>query len=332
MLADVGATKAGSALSQISTSGGLTASVNKKFAENFQGLIDDLEGAGYKIKSLGGYNYRNIAGTNKLSNHAYGNAIDINPGANPMGRNLVTDMPSSVSSLAAQNGLSWGGDWKSKKDAMHFEVPSKDAAAALEKLAASSGDATMGLGKLASGLGSAGGGASGGGGLLSSLLGGLSSYGKSAFSASPQFASAWTKGGIGLYADGGPISGPGSGTSDSIPTMLSDGEFVVRASQSKKHRALLHAINNGTIGHMAMGGVARSIGAPVAPALAARRSASNDNANPGVLQVQIVGANGDDHVRMLVKQGVGEGLNTYNENQRRGGFGTMQSRYGNQKG
>ena len=30
-------------------------------------------------------------------------------------------------------------------------------------------------------------------------------------------------------ADGGAISGPGTGTSDSIPAMLSDGEFVMTA-------------------------------------------------------------------------------------------------------
>ena len=61
-------------------------------------------------------------------------------------------------------------------------------------------------------------------------------------------------GGIGHAATGGPISGPGSGTSDSIPTMLSDGEYVIRASQAGKHRALLDAINNGTISRMASGG------------------------------------------------------------------------------
>jgi hypothetical protein len=35
---------------------------------------------------------------------------------------------------------------------------------------------------------------------------------------------------------------------------------------------------------------------------------------------------------MLVKQGVGEGLNQYNENQRRGGFGQTQNRFTAQKG
>lgn len=44
-------------------------------------------------------------------------------------------------------------------------------------------------------------------------------------------------------ADGGFISGPGSATSDSIRARLSNGEFVVRASQTAKHRALLEHLN-----------------------------------------------------------------------------------------
>lgn len=138
---------------------------------------------------------------------------------------------------------------------------------------------------------------------------------------------------VGLFADGGDVTGPGSGTSDSIPTMLSNGEFVVKASQSKKHRALLHAINSGTLGRMAGGGlVSRSISAPVAPTLASRRSAANDNYQPGVLQVQIMGANGDEHVKALVQQGVSDGLGKYNKDQERGGFGTVQGQFSKRKG
>jgi TP901 family phage tail tape measure protein len=46
-------------------------------------------------------------------------------------------------------------------------------------------------------------------------------------------------------ATGGMIYGPGTGTSDSIPTYLSNGEFVVRASETAKHRPLLERINSG---------------------------------------------------------------------------------------
>ena len=74
------------------------------------------------------------------------------------------------------------------------------------------------------------------------------------------------------------------------------------------------------------------LNAPRAPRLNGRGTSANNNAQPGILQVQISGASGDDHIRTLVKQGVGEGLSQYSENQRRGGFGTMQSRYTSQKG
>lgn len=105
----------------IQVSNGLKVQVHKAAASAFQGFVNELIGQGYDVKSLGGFNIRNKRGGNSLSEHAYGNAIDINPGKNPMGKNLVTDMPANISALAAKYGLSWGGDWKSVKDAMHFE-------------------------------------------------------------------------------------------------------------------------------------------------------------------------------------------------------------------
>ncbi len=47
-------------------------------------------------------------------------------------------------------------------------------------------------------------------------------------------------------ATGGYISGPGSGTSDSIPAMLSNGEYVVNAASTSKWLPLLEAINSGS--------------------------------------------------------------------------------------
>ena len=49
----------------------------------------------------------------------------------------------------------------------------------------------------------------------------------------------------GIFHTGGPVSGPGTGTSDSIPAYLSDGEFVVSARMAQKHRSLLEAVNSG---------------------------------------------------------------------------------------
>ncbi|MGH6978201.1 MAG: hypothetical protein ACRED4_02745, partial [Brevundimonas sp.] len=61
--------------------------------------------------------------------------------------------------------------------------------------------------------------------------------------------------GIAGMATGGHVRGPGTGTSDSIPVMLSDGEFVVRASQTKKHKKLLEALNAGMVPGYASGGL-----------------------------------------------------------------------------
>lgn len=65
-------------------------------------------------------------------------------------------------------------------------------------------------------------------------------------------------------ADGGYIAGPGTGTSDSIPARLSNGEFVVRASAVAKHRAVLEAINADRIPRFADGGFVGA-GSPAAP-------------------------------------------------------------------
>jgi len=101
--------------------GGVPITVNANYAPQFQGLLSDLAASGYDIgKDSGGYNYRTIAGTNKLSNHAFGNAIDVNWNRNARGTR--GDIPAELArSLAKKHGLTWGGDWKNP-DPMHFEV------------------------------------------------------------------------------------------------------------------------------------------------------------------------------------------------------------------
>ncbi len=99
--------------------------VHKDAAPSFQGLLNDLGGTGYDIKSDGGFNYRNIRGGNTLSQHAFGNAIDINAAENPLG-SRTHNLPSNVSEMAKNRGLEWGGDWKSRPDPMHFEWTGKE--------------------------------------------------------------------------------------------------------------------------------------------------------------------------------------------------------------
>lgn len=47
------------------------------------------------------------------------------------------------------------------------------------------------------------------------------------------------------FADGGLVRGPGTGTSDSIPAMVSNGEYVVNAKATGRYLGLLEAINSG---------------------------------------------------------------------------------------
>jgi tape measure domain-containing protein len=57
------------------------------------------------------------------------------------------------------------------------------------------------------------------------------------------------------FASGGWVSGAGTGTSDSIPAMLSNGEFVINAKATKKFLPILQAINSGKFGKFAGGGL-----------------------------------------------------------------------------
>ncbi|WP_065091506.1 phage tail length tape measure family protein [Rhizobium leucaenae] len=193
-----------------------------------------------------------------------------------------------------------------------------------------------GLGKLGSSLssislspgsGSAVGQYSGLWGGIGKLFGGISPT-------SPLWAPNSTLGDVIGLADGGHVSGPGSGTSDSVPAWLSNGEFVVNASATKKNKKLLEAINGGKGAHFASGGLVTPalVSAPRAPSLTPRMATTGSGGGePGVLNVHINGANGDDHVRSLVKQGVSEGLGQYNDSQVRGGFGSNQNKWNARK-
>ena len=88
------------------------------------------------------FNFRNIAGTNTLSRHALGRAIDINPIQNPYIRGnaiwpragqeylnreyvrpgmITPDCP--VYNAFISRGWIWGGNWRSPLDYHHFERP-----------------------------------------------------------------------------------------------------------------------------------------------------------------------------------------------------------------
>lgn len=115
-------------LTRITTPGGKSAEVNADAAPAFQKLVNWLEEkAGYKIYSFGGYADRDVRGKPGLKSvHAMGGAIDINPDKNPLGGSLITDMPANISEVAKSLGLGWGGNWSSRKDAMHFSAATRE--------------------------------------------------------------------------------------------------------------------------------------------------------------------------------------------------------------
>ncbi|WP_353641962.1 phage tail tape measure protein [Mesorhizobium sp. WSM2239] len=119
------------------------------------------------------------------------------------------------------------------------------------------------------------GGGGGGGGLFGALLGGL----------------------LGL-AEGGRVRGRGTGTSDSIPAMLSDGEYVVNAKATRKYLPALEAINSGKAPAFATGGIVgrNSFANTYAPNLSINVAGSGNARQDAHLAHQIA-----DHVDRALK-------------------------------
>jgi tape measure domain-containing protein len=87
-----------------------------------------------------------------------------------------------------------------------------------------------------------------------------------------------------MFATGGWVNGPGTSTSDSIPAMLSVGEFVVNAKAARKFGPLLSSINNGSISKLSEGGfVSRPSIASISESSSSRREPSQ------VININITG-------------------------------------------
>ena len=86
------------------------------------------------------FNYRTIAGTVRLSNHASGRAIDINPRQNPYIKGQVVQPPGAKYEPNAEGtlteehpvvraflklGWAWGGHWTTTQDYQHLEKPNR---------------------------------------------------------------------------------------------------------------------------------------------------------------------------------------------------------------
>ncbi len=138
--------------------------VNQRIAQDVLEILEELYANAYPIEKMvlidaygaddnasmadnnsSAFNYRVIAGTDKLSNHSLGLAIDINPKYNPYVRagadgaviiepegseayaDREADFPYKIEEgdlchrLFLEHGFTWGGSWKSSKDYQHFE-------------------------------------------------------------------------------------------------------------------------------------------------------------------------------------------------------------------
>lgn len=126
--------------------------VNRLLAEDIRQIFSDIKASHFPIAKVipivrygwsddasiadnntSGFNYRRIAGTKRLSDHATGKAIDVNPWLNPwVGRKGVSQRPYKTSvpgtiqrgdavwTAFTSRGWIWGGSWKNSKDYQHF--------------------------------------------------------------------------------------------------------------------------------------------------------------------------------------------------------------------
>ncbi len=135
--------------------------VNASIAADVLEIMEELYKNGYEIEKMvlvdaygaddelsmednntSSFNYREIAGSSKLSRHSLGLAIDINPLYNPCVKNGGASIsPANAGGYAdrsqafahkidegdlclrlfLEHGFTWGGSWNSLKDYQHFE-------------------------------------------------------------------------------------------------------------------------------------------------------------------------------------------------------------------
>lgn len=101
-------------------------------------------------------------------------------------------------------------------------------------------------------------------------------------------ASAWNSA-QNSFATGGAVSGPGTGTSDSILARLSDGEFVVRAAAVRRYGAnFLQALNSMALPRFATGGMVGG-GSRIVEAMASGGAGGTSSLRPFNITIPGVG-------------------------------------------
>ena len=72
-----------------------------------------------------GYNFRMVRNsTDQLSNHSSGTAVDLNASRHILGKSgtFPSEKVPMIRALAKKYGMMWGGDFRRRKDEMHFEI------------------------------------------------------------------------------------------------------------------------------------------------------------------------------------------------------------------
>lgn len=89
------------------------------FAKEFHQKVEPLK-PGWNW----GWAFRAVRGSSKPSFHSAGVAIDLNAPRHPLGRRGTFNRKqvAVINALCAKYGLRWGGNYRVRKDEMHFEV------------------------------------------------------------------------------------------------------------------------------------------------------------------------------------------------------------------
>jgi hypothetical protein len=111
-----------------------TITVNKMVATSLLKIFTEiLDKCGHDQKKIdaigvsaygGCYNNRPIRGSSNISNHAFAAAIDLDPENHPLGSKTATWNKIVLDAFANEEWL-WGGNYKGRRDAMHWEAVSR---------------------------------------------------------------------------------------------------------------------------------------------------------------------------------------------------------------
>lgn len=116
---------------------------SREYPINSIRLVDDFDASddtSMQANNTSCFNYRNVVGTNVLSRHALGMAVDVNPLQNPYVRGKYV-LPKTAAAYVDRDrdflykideddfcyevftsfGFQWGGNWRNVKDYQHFE-------------------------------------------------------------------------------------------------------------------------------------------------------------------------------------------------------------------